>query len=193
MIRCRQAAVAFVVAVLAALFVLPSTALAHSELLQADPAPGSVLDTAPRSITLTFSEPMEISPGAIRLFDGSGRAVEIGAANHPGGADTLVTALLGELPNGSYIVDWRLVSADSHPVQGAYTFQVGPTADLQSGILDGIVGRNSTNRAASAALAITRGLVIVSIAVVFGGLVAIGWGIVGDNRRVCRSPALRAA
>ena len=180
----RRALTVVAIAGLAAALALPGTAFAHAELLVADPSPGSVLDAAPTSVTLTFSEPVEVGVGAIRVFDGSGRAVAVGTSHHPGGKDSAMTVELGPLGNGSYVVDWRVVSADSHPVQGAYTFQVGPNADLQPGILDGIVGHDSTNRAASAALAVLRGFIIASIAVVFGGLVAIGWGIVEDNRRI---------
>jgi copper transport protein len=180
----RRAVIALVTAAVAALFALPGTAFAHAELLQSNPSAGSVLDAAPASITLTFSEPVEVSLGAIRLFDGSGRAVAIGASRHPQGKDAAVTVELGALRNGSYVVDWRVVSADSHPVQGAYTFQVGPSADLQPGILDGIVSKDSTNHAASAALAVLRGLIIASIALVFGGLVALAWGMVDDYRRI---------
>lgn len=175
------------------LFVLPGRAFAHAELLTADPAAGAVLKSPPTSITLTFTEPVEISLGAVRLFDGAGRVVEVGAAQHLGGRGTSVTVQLGVLADGSYVVDWRVVSADSHPVQGAYSFQVGPTADLQPGILADIIGRDHTSRPAGIGLALARALVIASIAMVFGGLVAIGWGIVGANRRVKVAVAVGAA
>ena len=190
MITGRRLVLAIVTAALAVVLALPGMALAHAELLTATPAAGIVLDAAPTSITLTFSEPVEISLGGIRLFDGSGRSVAVGASRHPSGSaatsdpDRAVTVDLGPLSDGSYVVDWRVVSADSHPVQGAYTFQVGSKADLQPGILNGIVARDTTNHTASTALAVLRGIVIASIAVVFGGLVALGWNVVEDRRRM---------
>ena len=41
-----------------------------------------------------------------------------------------VTASLPKLDNGTYVVTWRVTSADSHPIEGAYTFQVGSKATL---------------------------------------------------------------
>ncbi len=188
--------VGLLVTALATLLALPGQALAHAELLSTDPAAGTVLDTAPEHITLSFSEPVEISLGAIRLFDGDGASVEVGAASHPGGADTAVRVEIGSIPNGSYVVDWRVVSADSHPVQGAFTFQVGPTSDLQPGILTDILGREHSSRPAGIGLAITRGLIIAAIALVFGGTIVLGWGVVevtGTIRRVILGGAVVGA
>ncbi len=161
-----------------------SPALAHAEFESSDPPAGSVLDTAPTSVTLTFSEPIEIGLGAVRLFDGFGRPVEVGVAEHPAGADNEVRIGLPSLADGSYVVDWKVVSDDGHPVRGAYTFQVGPESTLQAGILAGIIGSDSTGRSAGVGLAIARAVVIAATAVVFGGLVILGLGVIGFSRRV---------
>jgi copper transport protein len=166
-----------------ATFVGVGTAFAHAELLNSDPQPGAVLDAAPTHITLTFSEPVEISLGAIRLFDGSGSSVDVSAARHPDGRDEAVQVDLPKLDNGSYVVDWRVVSADSHPVHAAFTFQVGPESNLQSGLLDQIISSSHTGKTASTGLTISRSLVTASIAIVFGGLLACGLGIVPFGRR----------
>jgi copper transport protein len=156
---------------------------AHAELLTSDPQPGTVLDNAPTHITLTFTEPVESSLGAIRLFDGSGASIDVSAARHPAGNDAVVEVDLPALANGSYVVDWRVVSADSHPVHAAFTFQVGPESNLSSGLLDEIISSNHTGGAASTGLTISRSLVTASIAVVFGGLLVCGLGIVPFGRR----------
>lgn len=57
-------------------------ASAHAELLSSDPQPDEVLDTAPAHVTLRFTEPVEISLGAIRLFDGTGNPIDVGTAHH---------------------------------------------------------------------------------------------------------------
>ena len=181
--RVLVAATVLVLAVLSTLGVA-SPALAHAELLNTDPAAGAVLDDAPDTVTLTFSESIDISLGAIRLFDGGGNSVDVGAAEHPDGTGSEVRVDIPDLGNGSYVVDWRVVSDDGHPIQGAFTFQVGPTSDLQAGILDDILGSSHTGRPAGAALAISRGLVIAAMAVVFGGLVMLALGIVQPSRRV---------
>ncbi|MEI7618625.1 MAG: copper resistance protein CopC [Actinomycetota bacterium] len=168
----------------AGLLFAASPALAHAQLLSSDPAPGAVLDTAPTSITLVFTEPIEISLGAIRLFDGAGKQVDIGKATHPAGHTEQVRVALGSLANGSYVVDWRVVSSDSHPVHAAYTFQVGAASTLASGLLDRIVSHKSASTPAEVGLAISRGLVALALAIVFGVLSAVLLGVVSLSSRL---------
>ncbi len=156
---------------------------AHAELLSSDPQPGEVLDQAPKHITLTFSESVEISLGAIRLFDGTGASIDVTAARHPDGHEEIVEVDVPSLPNGSYVVDWRVVSADSHPVHAAYTFQVGPDGNLAAGLLGEIISSSHTGRPAAIGLAISRSLVTAAIALVFGGLLICGLGIAPFGRR----------
>jgi copper transport protein len=181
--RFRRVACACAAGLTLATFVGVGRVSAHAELLTSDPQPGAVLDTAPNHITLTFSEPVEISLGGIRLFDGSGASIDVSAARHSEGRDDAVEVDLPALADGSYVVDWRVVSADSHPVHAAFTFQVGPESNLASGLLDQIISSSHTGKTASTGLTISRSLVTASIAIVFGGLLACGMGIVPFGRR----------
>ena len=181
--RLRRAACACAAGLALATFVGVGTASAHAELLSSDPQPGAVLDTAPAHITLKFNEPVEISLGALRLFDGSGASIDSSTARHPDGQGATVEVDLPALKNGSYVVDWRVVSADSHPVHAAFTFQVGPTSNLAAGLLDQIISSSHTGKTASTGLTVSRSLVTASIAIVFGGLLACGLGIVPFGRR----------
>ncbi len=183
MSRFRRALCACAAGLTLATFVGVGRVSAHAELLTSDPAPGAVLDTAPKQITLTFTEPVEISLGAIRLFDGSGASIDVSAARHLDGDEAIVAVDLPALADGSYVVDWRVVSADSHPVHAAFTFQVGPESNLESGLLDQIIGSNHTGKTASTGLTVSRSLVTASIAIVFGGLLVCGLGIVPFGRR----------
>ncbi len=158
---------------------------AHAELLSSDPKPGEVLDASPAHVTLTFNEPVEISLGAIRLFDGTGKSIDISPARHPDGRGEAVEVDVPHLANGSYVVDWRVVSSDSHPVHAAYTFQVGPDSTLATGLLDQIISSSHTGRTAGIGLTVSRSLVTASIAIVFGGLLVCGLGIVPFGRRQC--------
>ncbi|MEO6122978.1 MAG: copper resistance protein CopC, partial [Ilumatobacteraceae bacterium] len=182
--RMRRLLLVGLLAIVSVLGFSVSPALAHAELLSTDPPAGSVLDAAPDVVTLTFSEPIVISLGAVRLFDGRGNSIDIGAAEHPGGTSAQVQVDIPSLTNGSYVVDWRVVSDDGHPIHSAFTFQVGSTSNLQAGILDQIIGSDHTGRPAGIGLAISRGVVIAAMAVVFGGLVVIAFGIVDPSRRI---------
>ncbi|MFJ4469734.1 copper resistance CopC/CopD family protein [Streptomyces sp. NPDC089424] len=101
-------------------------ASAHAALGRTDPADGTVLASAPRHLTLTFTESVGLLDDSVRVIDPENRPVDTGAATQPGGrADTVRVGLPTGLADGTYTVAWRVVSADSHPVSGAFIFSVG--------------------------------------------------------------------
>ncbi|NHI08640.1 transport integral membrane protein [Streptomyces sp. KO7888] len=101
-------------------------ASAHAALASTDPGDGTVLRRAPAHVTLTFSESVGLRDDSFRVLDPGGHRVHTGEAGRADGrADTARVALPGELGEGTYTVAWRVVSADSHPVSGAFTFSVG--------------------------------------------------------------------
>ncbi|MER7493863.1 copper resistance protein CopC [Streptomyces pharetrae] len=101
-------------------------AAAHAALSGTDPRDGTVLKTAPRQLTLSFTESVGLLDGSVRLFGPDNRRVRIDEARHaPDGDDTVRVTLPDGLRSGTYTVAWRVVSADSHPVSGAFTFSIG--------------------------------------------------------------------
>lgn len=105
-------------------------ATAHAVLTDSDPASGEVLDRAPRQVRLTFSEEVTVADDGLRVLDPQGRRVDDGAPRRargdaPGTRPGWAVPLRDGLPRGTYTVAWRAVSADSHPVSGAFTFAVG--------------------------------------------------------------------
>ncbi|CAM5435370.1 copper resistance CopC/CopD family protein [Streptomyces griseorubiginosus] len=102
------------------------TASAHAALRATDPEDGTVLKSAPRSITLTFTESVGLLDDSFRVLTPKGERLKTGEAAHgAGGSDTASVTLPAKLAQGTYTVAWRVVSADSHPVSGAFTFSVG--------------------------------------------------------------------
>lgn len=113
-------------AVLALLLGGAGTASAHAALVSTDPAPDSVVATAPTRVLLTFSEGVTLSDNSVQVFDPSGKQADLGSAAHADGKDSTATVQLrGGLAQGTYTVSWRAVSDDSHPVSGAFTFSIG--------------------------------------------------------------------
>jgi copper transport protein len=110
-------------AVLAAGLIAPATASAHATIVRTVPADTAVVETEPRTVTLTWSEPVDLGAHALRLLDGTGRELRVPAPRHHGA--TAVLTLPRGLARGTYVVAWRVVSADSHPVSGAFSFSVG--------------------------------------------------------------------
>ncbi|MGW2571924.1 copper resistance CopC/CopD family protein [Streptomyces sp. NPDC001537] len=103
-----------------------ANASAHAALLSTDPAANAILATAPPQITLAFGEGVGIADDSVQVYGPSGSRVDHGPPQHAAGGDAIVrVALRGGLPHGTYTVAWHVVSADTHPVAGAFVFSVG--------------------------------------------------------------------
>lgn len=101
-------------------------ASAHAALRASDPEEGSVVRTAPTHITLTFTESVGLLEDSFRVYGPDNRRVPVEEPRHAAdAADTARAALPPDLDEGTYTVAWRVVSADSHPVSGAFTFSIG--------------------------------------------------------------------
>lgn len=94
------------------------------------------VDHAPRSVSLWFTDPVEVSSNAIAILNGDNRRVDRLNARVSAQEPSRVDVDLGELAQGAYLVRWRVTSADGHVVRGSYWFVVGfvatppPAAEL---------------------------------------------------------------
>lgn len=105
-------------------FLMPAApARAHAVLISSSPAPDVVLDSAPSEVTLTFSESVRQVPDRIRVLGPDGERVDRGEPTFAGAVVRIPVDPGG--PRGTYLVSYRVISADSHPVAGAYTYSVG--------------------------------------------------------------------
>jgi methionine-rich copper-binding protein CopC/putative copper export protein len=109
------------------------TALAHAAFLGSDPADGSVLATAPASISLRFGEEVLLAASHVTLIElGPGRTIDLAVSAADDGS-TLVAAL-PPLGKGAYVVRFVAVDpADLHKTVGELSFGVGVTAPATSG------------------------------------------------------------
>ena len=103
-------------------------ARAHATLLTSDPAQGAVLPEAPEKVRFTFSESVAGVPDGVQVFDAGGGTVPSSAAV---AEDELAVAFPDGLGEGTFIVVWRVISEDGHPVSGSLSFSVGaPSAEV---------------------------------------------------------------
>jgi copper transport protein len=122
----RRAALILAVA-LAGLAAFASAASAHAYLVKTAPVASGVLDTAPTQVALTFDEAVEPRFAIISVTDASGRQQTTGPVSRSSAnPDTILVPVRPRLSEGWYLVYWRAISVDGHPVQGAFTFAVGP-------------------------------------------------------------------
>ena len=114
-------------AVVIGLLALPSAAEAHAYLVRTVPAASVVLEAPPANIQLTYDEAVEPRLAIISVTDTDGHQETTGPVRRsPANPDTLVVPLRAHLPEGWYLIYWRAISVDGHPVQGAFTYAVGP-------------------------------------------------------------------
>ena len=115
------------IAAVAAAFALAAAyapgALAHSVLIGTQPGNDQVVPASPDEVLLEFNEPVDASLGSLRVFDGQGREVDGGAVTQPAATEVAV-GIDSTLAPGTYTVAWRVVSADSDPISGAFVFHV---------------------------------------------------------------------
>src|SRR5690349_12483113 len=139
---------------------VPASAFAHATIVSTTPADQQVLKVQPREVRLKWSEAVDLGSHAVRLLDSSGSEVATAPARHaPGGEATAVLSLPPGLAHGTYVVAWRVVSSDSHPVSGAFSFSVGSPSQV---IFDaGGAGSSATVRTIDA---IGRGLAFAGLA-----------------------------
>ncbi|SBT91472.1 copper transport protein [Streptomyces sp. DI166] len=162
-------------------------ASAHAALRGTDPADGSVLRTAPRQLTLTFTESVGLLDDSVRVIGPDGRRLRVGAAEHGGDSDTARVALPRKMDEGTYTVAWRVVSEDSHPVSGAFTFSVGKPSPTPA-----VVDAGPTEDPTTAALhKMARYLAYLSVCVLIGTAVFVVVCRPGDTAPL-RRPALIA-
>ena len=101
------------------LLVLMSTGLlAHAHLEEAQPADGSVITAAPGNITLRFSEKARLTALWIAADGGERRKI----TPLPDTAQARIAVALPVLSPGTYVISWRVVSADGHVVPGRIRF-----------------------------------------------------------------------
>ena len=131
-----------------------------------------MVEAAPSQVVLGFSEAVETALGAIRVFAADGSRVDDGSLTRPS-AVSVATALRPGIPDGTYTVAWRVVSADSHPVHGAYVFHVGSPGADPEGLASEVLAADQLARSVSVTFTTVRFLTLGLTLFTVGGVVAL--------------------
>jgi copper resistance protein C len=101
-----------------------ASAAAHAFLDHASPAVGSSVAAPPAVVTMWFTQQLEPAFSSAEIVDGDGhrvdQQVEVDAKD-----PTILHVTVKPLPPGTYRVEWRVVSVDTHTTSGHFTFTVG--------------------------------------------------------------------
>ena len=179
----RRALGALAVLVLALLTTVftGGTAYAHATVESTTPQANATVDTQPKEVTVAFSEPVSPVKAQTWIVAPDGSRANSGDATVRG--NTLVYPLREGLPNGTYLVGYRVISADGHPVPGGFTFSIGqasaspPTAPTSGPDVDPVV---------NVVVMVLRGLSIAGLALAIGPtlLLLTRWSV---DRRAART------
>jgi copper transport protein len=152
-------------------------AWAHAELDTSTPGDQAVVAQPPKEVVLRFTEGVGVQPDGVRVLDSSAERVDLGKAT--ASDDTVRVPLPDDLPDGGYVVAWRVVSADGHPVHGAFQFFVGSRTSLDSSLADRAFGASADRRdeVAGAVLRFVSTLCALAVA----GAVLVGYALRRDG------------
>lgn len=100
-------------------------AQAHAFLDHASPAVGSSIPSRPAAVTIWFTQDLEPAFSDMTVTNAAGQRVDLGKAQVPPGGPNQLQIGLRPLPPGTYTVNWHVVSVDTHPTQGTFTFDIG--------------------------------------------------------------------
>ncbi|MBR7829211.1 copper resistance protein CopC/CopD [Actinospica sp. MGRD01-02] len=184
--RALLAAIAVAVGLVLA---VAAPASAHATLEGSAPAANDIVSRAPSQVTLTFDEAVGVSADSIRVFDPNGDRVDDGSTKATSDPDVIEIGLRSGLGYGTYTVAWHVISADSHPVEGAFVFSVGTASATK-------VNENTINVKSSTAVGFFYGalrwLGYLGYALLFGGFafLAVCWPGGASDRRSFRLLAI---
>jgi copper resistance protein C len=97
-------------------------ARAHAFLDRASPLVGSAVATAPREVSLSFTQNLEAAFSSVEVTDANGARVDQGKPQVSG---STMRIGLKSLSPGTYHVHWHVLSVDTHKTEGSFTFHVG--------------------------------------------------------------------
>jgi copper transport protein len=168
-------------------------ASAHASVSATSPEAGSTVAESPREVTITFDQGISVPNGGVRVLNEQAERIgiekpRVGAK--PGQTNT-VSVAVPALRNGAYVVSWRAISEDGHPIRGAFTFRVGSGGNQAAvaKLARELLTNGKADPALSITMAIARALSFASMLVLLGGVayvVLVRSQAAGNDRRVSR-------
>ncbi|HFV9294879.1 TPA: CopC domain-containing protein YobA [Serratia fonticola] len=100
-------------------------ALAHAHLKVQTPAADATVSSAPKVLTLNFSEGIEPNFSGVKVTGPDNAVVKTGKLDlDPSNNTQINVPIENDLAAGKYQVSWHVVSVDGHKTKGQYSFTV---------------------------------------------------------------------
>jgi len=166
-----QRAKSFVKVALVAIYLLalsPAAGVqAHAGLEGSEPKPSSWLATSPNEIVLHFDESVSVTFARIKIIDQEGNEIGEFRPTRDASDPSTVRANIDKLGDGTWVVVWRVASADSHPVQGSFAFSVGTSSSDVTALLNGSL---STRHGLNNLFNVIRFVMFAGVLALIGGI-----------------------
>jgi copper transport protein len=143
---------------------LPAAAWAHAALVHTVPAASVVLNRPPPLVRLTYTEAVEPKFAAVSVTNAAGQSQTAGSPRRSASDPKTLVVPLRRVVQGWYLVYWRVISVDGHPVRGAFTFALGPNP----GPAPQFVIPSISETAATPRLVTARSVVFVAVMAAIG-------------------------
>ncbi|MDO3411766.1 copper resistance protein CopC [Saccharibacillus sp. CPCC 101409] len=170
----------------AAALLLPGTASAHATLVSSNPADQASAAEMPQTIELTYNEPIQGEFLSIEVTNTSGDKMPVGeAAVSPDDSHVVQAPTEGEFPDGVYTLNWRVVSADGHPIRGTLRFGIG----AEGALTDAGVAGGEADYTPGADTVAQRALLYTSFSLIAGSMLFLAFLLPAElrgNRKIAR-------
>ncbi|MEV5557345.1 copper resistance CopC family protein [Nonomuraea wenchangensis] len=180
----RRLLTVLLLACVAAVVVPPYAAQAHNVLVGSDPRDGATLTAAPERVTLVFDQAVRQGYAQIGVTGADGSSWADGDAVV---AAERVSVKLKPLPGGgAYVVGYRILSADGHPVTGKLTFTLAPAAAASpapAAAPEAVAASDAAGASGAAAEAAANGGAGMAVVWIVGALVLLAAGTAVALRR----------
>ena len=186
----RATAAALLAGVL--LLLAGAPAWAHAALEASSPFDSETLTEAPTEVVLDFNEPVTAATGGVRVHDSRGELLPTTMMSEDDSPDVLRVGLPEDLGTGSYVVTYRVLSADAHPIKGALVFGVGGGTGVSDSVLRAVTGGGSDTLFGLLGVAV-RWIAYLGTLLAGGAIAFLVWVSNGDPRRSARIGALGVA
>lgn len=154
----------FIVIFVIILFSLPSFTSAHAYIVKSTPFENQIMGKSPKQVSLQFDETIQNSFQSLRVFDMKGNQVDIGNNHIDAKNPSIIRCdLKPNLPNGTYRMEWKIVSSDGHPVEGVIPYGVG-----QENVNQTVLKSSSTGYFPHLDLIVIRSIQFISGAILIG-------------------------
>lgn len=162
------------IAICCSIFLPAGPASAHAGLEGSEPKPSSWIASSPSEVVLHFDESVSVTFARIKIIDQNGNDVLEVRPVRDANDHSTVRAKIDALGDGTWVVVWRVASADSHPVQGSFAFSIGTSSSDVTALLNGSL---STRHGLNNLFNFIRFVMFAGVLVLIGGVALVAFAV----------------